>query len=409
MIKSSIFNLKTLSTIFQGRIPGQLIIQYTDYCNATCPQCGMNKNEHFQRNTLSNIEMYRIIDAAAKKKFQSISFTGGEPFIYKKQLISLMKYASYNNIPYIRTGTNGFMFMDHESPDFLDKTKAFVEELAETNVRNLWISIDSIDEKTHESMRGLPGVIKGIEKALPIFHEYGLYPAANLGINRNTGGPGKIPMTLSDESLFFDAFKESFSNFYEFVISLGFTMVNACYPMSMDEATLDTNMSAVYGAHATDKIISFTKKEKVQLFKALLSTIPDYRDKIKIFTPLSSVYALIKQYEGDDSFAMPCRGGIDFFFIDAKDGNTYPCGYRGNESLGKIYDLDVESLPNKPFCKACDWECFRDPSEMIGYLVDSLKHPLAYLTSKNKDKTYKKLWLDDLKYYKKCNYFDGRQ
>jgi hypothetical protein len=32
-------------------------------------------------------------------------------------------------------------------------------------------------------MGGLNGVIKGIEKALPIFHKHGIYPAANLGIN----------------------------------------------------------------------------------------------------------------------------------------------------------------------------------------------------------------------------------
>ncbi|MBR9986665.1 MAG: hypothetical protein KFF68_12210, partial [Desulfosarcina sp.] len=33
-----------------------------------------------------------------------------------------------------------------------------------------------------------PGVVAGIARALPIFHRAGIYPAVNLGINRNVGG-----------------------------------------------------------------------------------------------------------------------------------------------------------------------------------------------------------------------------
>lgn len=70
------------------------------------------------------------------------------------------------------------------------------ERLSKTNLRNLWISIDSADASTHEQMRGLHGVIEGIKIALPIFHEYGIFPAANLGINRNMGGFDMISMKI---------------------------------------------------------------------------------------------------------------------------------------------------------------------------------------------------------------------
>lgn len=402
--KKSFFNPGNIIPILKGRIPGQLIIQYTDSCNATCPQCSMRKTEGYIRSKLEKEEIFRIIDAAAAKNMQAISFTGGEPFIYKNELVEAIRYASHKDIPLIRTGTNGYMFTDWQSPDFDYKMHKFAEELSETKLRNFWISIDSADPGTHEQMRGLKGVIHGIEKALPIFHEHGIYPAANLGINRNTGGAGKIPVEMGDKNAFYQEFKESFKMFYKFIIGLGFTMTNACYPMSADE---NTGIDAVYGAVSSNPVITFSKEEKIQIFRALMDTIPKFRPLIRIFTPLVSLYSLIKQYEGQDEFSLPCRGGIDFFYIEAKEGNTYPCGYRGNENLGKFYNLDLRSINKKPFCKACDWECFRDPSEQIGFLIETVKNPIN--SGGMKDSLYKTLWKKDIRYYRQCDYFDGRK
>ena len=407
MIKNrkSIFNFGNANTILKGRIPGQLIIQYTDNCNGTCPQCSMRRTEKYKRSKLAKKEIYKIIDSAAKQNIQALSFTGGEPFIYKDELIDLIKYASCKGIPLIRTGTNGYMFTDWQSPDYEYRINKLAEELSATNLRNLWISIDSADPKTHEQMRGLNGVIRGIEKALPIFHEHGIYPAANLGINRNTGGTGKISMKMTDKDAFYQEFKESFEMFYNFIISIGFTMTNVCYPMSINKDNI--GMNAVYGATSNNSVITFSKEEKIQIFRALMDTIPKFRSKIRIFTPLVSLYSLIKQYEGNGKFSFGCRGGIDFFFVEASEGNTYPCGYRGNENLGKFYDLNIKSIRQKPFCRACDWECFRDPSEQIGFLIGTLRNPLK--SRKIKDPEYIRLWKQDIKYYNRCGYFNGRK
>lgn len=408
-MSKSIFNFGNIKPILRGRIPGQLIVQFTDYCNATCPQCSMRKTEPFQRSTLQKAELMRIIDAAAKQQIQAISFTGGEPFLFENDLIEMLQYASDRGIPFTRTGTNGFMFRDWESPEFEDRINRLAERLAQTNLRNFWISIDSADPAVHEEMRGLPGVIKGIEKALPIFHRHGIYPAANLGINRNTGGAGKIPLQMSDPEEFYWYFRAAFATFYDFVIDLGFTMVNACYPMSVDGGEggqEDGTSNAVYGASSTDVIVKFTIEEKIQIFKALMDTIPEYRPHIRIFTPLVSLDSLIRQYEGSLEFPLPCRGGIDFFFVDANHGNTYPCGFRGAENLGKFYDLDLSKIKSQPFCVDCDWECFRDPSELIGHLIALLQTPLQEIH--RKDAAYQQMWKQDLHYYKQCDYFDGR-
>lgn len=68
-----------LKLLLKQRIPGQLVVQVTDRCNATCPQCGMRVSRVFPRSRLELGRLFSIIDAAAEKGIQALSFTGGEP------------------------------------------------------------------------------------------------------------------------------------------------------------------------------------------------------------------------------------------------------------------------------------------------------------------------------------------
>lgn len=227
--------MRLLTNIVRKQVPGQLVIQLTDKCNATCPQCGMRVTETFERSVLSSDDVKRILDAAAQRGVRIVSFTGGEPLLFLNELAMFIKYAGKAGIEYLRTGTNGFMFVNPGGASFQSRVRRVVETLAETPLRNFWISIDSVVPSVHEEMRGLPGVIKGIEKALPIFHEHGIYPSANLGINRNVGGFATKSIRRNRYSndrdylaAFFMAFRKAFRMFHHFVIGMGFTMVNNC-------------------------------------------------------------------------------------------------------------------------------------------------------------------------------------
>ena len=268
-----------IKSLVRGIAPGQLIIQYTDRCNARCPQCGMRVTADFPRSKLTVDEGKRIIDAAASRGFESLSFTGGEPLLYLDEIIELLSYAHKAGIKYTPTGTNGFMFMGHDKPDFCDKVTRFSEQLAESGIYTFWISIDSAEPAVHEQMRGLPGVIRGIEKAIPIMQRHGLYPSANLGINRNMGG-----VFDAAESRIFDSyeyFRKSFERFYRFVIDMGFTITNCCYPMSVDNNSGQLN--AVYQATSAEDIVHFTTAERVSIYRALFDVISRFRSHIRIF------------------------------------------------------------------------------------------------------------------------------
>lgn len=390
--------------LFSHTIPGQLVIQYTDQCNALCPQCGMRRTEPFPRSKLVMDDAKRIIDAAAQRGVQALSITGGEPLLFFDEIIELIDHATAAGIPYVRTGTNGFLFMNSEHPDFERRISSLVERLARTKLYTFWISVDSAVPRVHETMRGLPGVIKGIEKALTVFREHDLYPSANLGINRNIGG--FHDRAITDNQILYAHFWKAFRDFYRIVDIMGFTIANACYPMSVE--TNAEPISAVYNATSADDAVNFSSDEKHIVFKALFDVIPEFRSRIRIFTPKSSLLSLIRQHNGDASGPYVCRGGREFFFVDAKTGDTFPCGYRGTENLGKLWDPDFPIRNSKWPCTKCDWECFRDPSELIGPLHDLMTRPVKLFSKIMKDREWLRLWYEDLRYYRACDFFNGR-
>jgi hypothetical protein len=296
---------------------------------------------------------------------------------------------------------------------YMEDLRRFVKALTETGIRNFWISMDSADTETHETIRGLCGVVEGIQKALPVFHAHGLYPAANLGINRNIAGSPITPAAgTEDEQRFFEAFKKGFADFFSKAISLGFTMANICYPMGSGQTGL-AGEKPVYGAISGDQTVNFSPAELRLIFKALLEVIPRFRNQIRIFTPLSTLYALSQP---DKSHLFPCLGGIRYFFADSKDGHYYPCGYRGDEDLGADLDAAVrQTRRSKPSCKKCHWECFSDPSQLFGIARYLVRHPVRgvfrkeFTTGKQGDPVMLKLWLEDIKYYMRHDFFDGRR
>lgn len=396
-------------------MPGQVVIQVTDRCNARCPQCGMRATEPYSRSTLEDGEVRRILEAAAANRVGAVSFTGGEPMLFFDKLLGWIDYAAQVGIPCIRTGTNGFFFRNPDAADFDARVERVARRLAATPLRNFWISLDSCIPEVHEQMRGFSGLVEGVRRALPVFHGYSLYPSANLGINRNVGGAmtrSLTPGRFSSDGAYLDAFyrtyRAAFRRFYRMVIDLGFTMVNTCYPMSVGAPETDGGLDAVYAATAVGDIVRFTSQEKVRLFRALREAIAEFRSRLRIFSPMSSLYTLERQYAGEPKKSAACRGGIDFFFIDAKDGCAYPCGYRGKERFGP-YRSPMPKARQDIDCRLCDWECFRDPSEMFAPVLAVAGFPLSLPAAAAKDPFYYRLWLKDILYYRACNFFDGRR
>jgi hypothetical protein len=252
----------------------------------------MRREAEIKRARLPAETIKRVLKECAENGVDAVSFTGGEPFINLPEILNLLDYAGDLKIPYLRSGTNGYMFAPGGEAAGLDRLIPLVESLVKSPLRNFWISMDSADTETHERLRGLPGVVGGIVKALPVFHARGLYPAVNLGINRCIAGEMIPPLDEGgDEEVFLENFRRGFSAFFTKALNMGFTMANVCYPMSFETTDLGKEKPA-YGAISEDLMVSFSPRELRLVFKALLQTIPAFRKSIRIFTPLSALYAL---------------------------------------------------------------------------------------------------------------------
>jgi len=372
----------------------------------------MRATNPFARTTLDTAEVRRAIDVAARHGMAALSFTGGEPLLEMDRLVELITYAGRQGIPYIRTGTNGFAFCGKTAAERRQRITAVARRLANTPLRNFWISVDSAIPTIHEGMRGLKGVVEGIREALPIFHEHGIYPAANLGINRNLNGAATAevrPESFRDRDGYLAAFRQAFDTgfrrFYAQVLDMGFTMANACYPMSVEPQT--KGLDAVYTATSEDRLVRFERDEKAVLFDTLRQVIPDYRPNLRIFTPLCSLLALSRQYRDEAGISYPCRGGLDFLFVEAHAGKAFPCGYRGHDDLGPMSELSA--LPcGTASCRDCDWECFRDPSQLGGPLLELVRHPWTLFRRVRQDREFARTWFEDVRYYRSCDWFNGR-
>jgi sulfatase maturation enzyme AslB (radical SAM superfamily) len=404
--------LRDLFCFLKHTSPGQLVIQFTNHCNATCPQCGMRIPNKIERNRISVTDIKKIIDAAAQRNIQSISFTGGEPLLFPDDLAEMIRYAKQAGIPMIRTGTNGFIFRNSDEKEFNSRLQRIAKKLYDSGLRNFWISIDSANPTLHEKMRGLPGIMDGLKKGLRIFHDAGLFPTANMGINRNiagwlTSGINRQDFSSEKEYLkfFFERFRKGFECFISSVIRMGFTMVSFCYPMSVDNEKA-TGLKPVYAATSTSQIVAFDAMEKAQLFKALRLSTERFRHQIRIFTPQCALYSLSRQYAEQADHTYPCRGGVDYFFIGSQDALSYPCGYRGKDALGKFEQGKRSTVTN---CRLCDWECFRDPSEMFGPIHQFLSEPLKLLQKLKRDRAFFEYWMSDIRYYLACDLFNGRK
>lgn len=386
----------------KGR-PRQVVIQLTNRCNARCAQCGMNVAQSQPRGDMDADTLRRVVDHCAALGVQALSLTGGEPLLAGETLFAGLRQAKEAGIAYTRTGTNGSVFTAHYQPDFTARVNRLAEQLASCGVRNFWISLDSADPSTHEANRGLPGMVAGLARALPILRAHGIHPTANLAVNRFMGGA--TPLGAGGPEAFYAQAVAGLTRFFAFATGLGFTMANCCYPLS--DADRGQGLSAVYAATAADARVTFSAIEKRLLFKALLDTAPAFRGRLRLFTPLSAVYALYRQYGERPRPGRGCLGGVSFFFVD-RHGDGYPCGYRGGESLGPFWQLDPARLSDRPTCRACDWECFRDPTELLGPVAD-LTGGLAGLTHLvGSDWRQLRLWLADMRYAWACRGFDGR-
>lgn len=150
--------------------PSSFLLQVTDICMFKCEMCRSWKSEP-NLNELT-IQQWKEFIVSLNGCFDSsieIGITGGEPLL-KEGVLDLVKICSENGFRTVLT-TNAYLI-----------NKEMAKRIAESGLSLIFISLDSLDEQIHDSLRGVNGAYERAMKAIGYLDEF----RSDLGIGIQT-------------------------------------------------------------------------------------------------------------------------------------------------------------------------------------------------------------------------------
>lgn len=163
-----------LTNIFKKEIPWVLEFSVTYRCQCLCAHCSVAEYlaKASKKDELTNEEIKKVLEQAVKIGIPKVDFFGGEPLI-KEGILDLIKFGASKGL-YISATTNGFLL-----------TKEFTRELKKAGISCLNISLDSVSEEKHDSLRGLQGLYKKAIDGIKYCHEEGIACIVSTYVTKN--------------------------------------------------------------------------------------------------------------------------------------------------------------------------------------------------------------------------------
>ena len=147
--------------------PASVHFAMTNRCNLSCTFCGQAKDKWRKEDELTFEQYKEIIDQVAAMKNRTVSFCGGEIYLYR-DMDKVLEYCHQRQITIEMVLTNGTLLNEHR-----------IKALVEYNVKFVGFSIDGIRD-SHDRIRGLKGAYDKTVSAIKLLNEY-----KNKGKNEN--------------------------------------------------------------------------------------------------------------------------------------------------------------------------------------------------------------------------------
>lgn len=285
------------------------------FCYAGC-NCTSNPNSSNEESSLK--ECLKIIDTIIyKAKVPSISFTGGEPTLRRKELLACIKHARKREMR-VNLITNGTQI-----------DEAYGNDLLKAGLDSVQVSIEGISADTHDNIVGSTGAFEKSVEAVRIFKNLGIHVHTNTTLNKlNAEECLQLPEFVKDLGL--DRFSMNL------IIPTGSSIFNKELVIRYSEV-----------GPIIEKIHAISIKKEVEFM--WYSPVP------------MCMFNTITQGLGNKGCAA-CDGLLSV----APDGNVLPCSSY-DKPVGNILTYEFESLWNcneaiffrqKRFahdiCKKCD-------------------------------------------------------
>jgi MoaA/NifB/PqqE/SkfB family radical SAM enzyme len=272
-------------------------IGITNLCPQNCAYC-YNKNR--SGSLLDTASIIQLIKDLKKLGVFWLGFTGGEPLL-NKDLIKIVESVGDDCVS--KLFTTGCTL-----------TRQIAADLKKAGLYSVSVSLDSQNEKEHDSIRGYPGAFKTALEAIEIFKSIdGLHVSVSSVLSRNMINNGGV------------------EKFLEYLRDLG-----------IDEAWLSETKPSIEAFWNSDFVIS--EEERL----ALVSL----QDKYNKSGGMTVNY--LGHFEGREHFG--CNAGRKMIFIDPF-GEVSPCVFTpfsfGNitkDSIDAIYAEMSKSFPSERSC-----------------------------------------------------------
>ncbi len=274
----------------------------TRRCKFSCIHCRASASDSSYDNELTTTEGKKLIDSIAEKPPSLLILTGGEPLL-RDDIFILASYASKLGIRVVM------------APCGSSINKKTIEKLIASGVSRISLSIDGIDQKSHDEFRGRRGAFDEVINAAEITQKYGMEFQVNTTVTtKNIDNLAKI----NDLSISLGA-----------VIHDIFLLVPTGRGSGLKDYELDSDTYEKTLKWVADEVISGKRNFKVtcaphysRIWRQKKSGEPEFNSQKHVRPPAG------------------CLAGNGFIFV-SHQGDIQPCGFF-DQKCGNIRDFNFD-------------------------------------------------------------------
>lgn len=324
--------------LVRRRVPESLIWFLTERCNLKCAHCFVSHEGRRFRDELGFDQIKQVLDTS-QGSLKKISFTGGEPLIFREFDKVFLYASSLPQMKYLHISTNGTCN---------ERLFSILKDCKNDRVRyQIQSSIDG-PEEIHNAIRGNKRTYKNLIKLLDMFKEF--KSKSNLSLDMN------LVMTVSRRNRHAVRETMELAKFYNIPLTPNFV-----------RSSSDSNLRK-------DEISDFVQEgDDNRLSLEEIRSVVDEWCRLAVKYCGFFVYRLNKirmdnivQYNEKGTWKYPCASGINNAVIFS-DGSVSICETRKPFARLQDFDFDYRKFWKKHFdgkfhtCY-CSYDCAIDYS-----------------------------------------------
>ncbi len=288
-IRSMIMRLKRR---FENiRIPANATLAINRACQCECEHCSAVFYNHSTKKDLDTLELQQALSESVELGVTNLILLGGEPLLRNDLFSQIQKVDKQKAV--VTMFSNGeYLTLDH------------CQKLAESGLMGVFVSLDSSDEKSHDSLRKRPGLFKKALQGIENLHKVGILTAISSYLS-----PSRIRTGLLED------------------------MMELGKKTGVNEVTFFDAIPSGRWIHSTDQLLQEKDRKEIAELVRFYRKNPDYPG-IAAQSTLTS--------ENGSAF---CFAANTQFYLTAH-GEMCPCDFTPL-SIGKFPEESIENLWKK--------------------------------------------------------------